>query len=411
MFWGKSRNIVVALEVGSTKVAAAVGEIRPDGTLALLGIGEGASGQVRKCEIVDFEVAQGCVRDALAEAEQKTDVVIAEVYLAITGAHIRSANTRVTTLINNDGDEITHEHLQELHDMATAQPLPTDHAIVHHLLQHYVLDDGTTTDNPIGLASKQLTAHFHQVYGLATRLQTTIRCVKELSIDVKNYALSSYATAQAVLTRNQKQLGALVINLGGGVSDYIAYQKGAVAHSGVLGVGGDHLTNDVVSGLKIPYAKAEQLKKTEGSVILDSAERDDRITLPGAYNFEERRIYRESLNTIMQARQAEIFEIILEDLQNAPFWPDFAGTVYLTGGASQVKGLIELASQIFPCPVELAHQSPFDGDQNYGRRPDLSTLLGLLHYARQAELEVPATKGFARVGQSLKRALASMRLI
>ncbi len=411
MFWGKTRNIVVALEVGSTKVAAAVGEIRPDGTLALLGIGEGSSGQVRKCEIVDFEVAQGCIRDALAEAERKTDVVVAEVYLTITGAHIRSSNTRVTTVINHDGDEITQEHLQELHDMATAQPLPADHAIVHHLLQHYVLDDGSTTDNPVGLASKQLTAHFHQVYGLATRLQTTIRCVKELSIDVKNYALSSYATAQAVLSRNQKQLGAIVINLGGGVSDYIAYQKGAVVHTGILGVGGDHLTNDIVSGLKIPYAKAEQLKKTEGSVILNPAEKDDRITLPGAYNFEERQIYRESLNTIMQARQAEIFEIILEDLQNASFWPDFAGTVYVTGGASQVNGLLELASQIFPCPVELAHQFPFDGDQNYGRRPDLSTLLGLLHYARQAELEVPATRGFARVGQSLRRALASMRLI
>jgi len=410
MFWGKSRNIVVALEVGSTKVVAAVGEIRPDGTLALLGIGEGPSGQVRKCEIVDFEVAQGCVRDALAEAELKTDVVIAEVYLAISGAHVRSSNSRVSLAINNDGDEITPEHLQELHDMATAQPLPADHAIIHHLLQHYVLDDGSSTDNPVGLASKQLTAHFHQVYGLATRLQTTIRCVKELSIDVKNYALSSYATAQAVLTRNQKQLGAVVINLGGGVSDYIAYQKGAVVYTGVLGVGGDHLTNDVVSGLKIPYAKAEQLKKTEGSVILDPAEEEERVTLPGAYNFEERQIHRVSLNTIMQARQAEIFEIILEDLQNAPFWPDFAGTVYITGGASQVKGLIELAAQIFPCPVELAHQSPFDGDQNYSRRPDLSTLLGLLQYARQAELEVPATKGFARVSQSLRRALASMKL-
>jgi len=411
MFWGKSRNIIVALEVGSTKVAAAVGEIRPDGTLALLGIGESASGQIRKCEIIDFEVAQGCVRDAMDAAEQKTDMQIAEVYLAISGAHVRSSNTRVTTLIGNDGDEIAHEHLQELQDMATAQSLPTDHAIVHHLLQYYVLDDGTKTDNPIGLASKQLTAHFHQVYGMATRLQTTIRCVKELSIDVKNYALSSYATAQAVLTRNQKQIGAVVINLGGGVSDYIAYQKGAVVHTGVLGVGGDHLTNDIVYGLKIPYAKAEALKKTEGSVILNPGENDERITLPGAYNFEERQIHRASLNTIMQARQAEIFEIILEDLQSAPFWEDFSGTIHITGGASQVKGLVELASQIFPCPVELAHQSPFDGDQNYGRRPDLSTVLGLLQYARQAEMELPSARGFARVGQSLRKALASMKLI
>jgi cell division protein FtsA len=411
MFWGKSRNIVVALEVGSTKVAAAVGEIRPDGTLALLGIGEAASGQIRKCEIIDFEVAHGCVRDALAEAESKTDVVIGEVYLTISGAHIRSSNTRVTTVIANDADEITQENVQELHDMASAQPLPADHAIIHHLLQYYVLDDGSTTDNPIGLASKQLTGHFHEVYGLATRLQTTIRCVKELSIDVKNYALSSYATAQAVLTRNQKQLGAVVINLGGGVSDYIAYQKGAVVHTGVLGVGGDHLTNDIVSGLKIPYAKAELLKKSEGSVMLNPAQNDERITLPGAYNFEERHIYRASLDTIMQARQAEIFEIILEDLQHASFWPDFAGTVYITGGASQVKGLIELASQVFPCPVELAHQSPFDGDQTYGRRPDLSTVLGLLQYARQAEMELPSARGLARVSQSLRRALASMRMI
>ncbi len=411
MFWKKSRNIIVALEVGSIKVAAAVGEIRPDGTLVLLGIGEANSGQVRKCEIVDFEVAQGCVRDALAEVEQKTDVVVAEVYLAISGAHIRSSNTRVTTVIGNDGDEITQENLLELHDMATAQPLPTDHAIVHSLLQQYILDDGSLTDNPIGLASKQLSANFHQVYGLATRLQTTIRCVKELSIDVKNYALSSYATAQAVLTRNQKHLGAVVINLGGGLSDYIAYQNGAVVHSGVLGVGGDHLTNDIVSGLKIPYAKAELLKKNEGSVILNEEEGDERIVLPGAYNFEERQIHRSSLNTIMQARQAEIFEIILEDLQGMQFWPDFAGTIYLTGGASQVSGLVELASQIFPCPVELAHQSPFDGDQNYSRRPDLSTVLGLLQYARQAELELPSARGLARVGQSLRRALASMRLI
>ena len=411
MFWGKSRNIIVGLEVGSTKVAAAVAEIRPDGTLALLGIGEGPSGQVRKCEIVDFEVAQGCVRDALAAAEQKTDIVVAEVYLAISGAHIRSSNTRVTLAINNDDDEITPEHLQELQEMATAQPLPADHAIVHHLLQHYVLDDGSTTDNPIGLASKQLNAHFHQVYGLATRLQTTIRCVKELSIDVKNYALSSYATAQAVLTRNQKKVGAVVINLGGGLSDYIAYQNGAVVHTGVLGVGGDHLTNDIVSGLKIPYAKAELLKKTEGSVILDPDESEETVTLPGAYNFEERLIYRASLNTIMQARQAEIFEIILEDLQHVPFWADFHGTVYLTGGASQVKGLIELASQIFPCPVELAHQSPFDGDQHYGRRPDLTTLMGLLHYARQAEMEAMSARGLTRWGQSLRRALVNMRLI
>ena len=411
MFWKKSRNIVIALEVGSTKVACAVGEIRPDGTLALLGLGQAASGQVRKCEIIDFEIAQGCVRDALAEAELKTDVVIGEVYLAVSGAHLKSNNTRVTTLVTGEGHEILPEHLQELHDMAIAQTVPADHAIVHHLLQHYLLDDGTITDNPIGIASKRLTACFHQVYGLATRLQTTIRCVKELSIDVKNYALSSYATAQAILSKNEKKLGAIVIDLGGGVTDYIAYRQSAIVHTGVLGVGGDHLTSDIVAGLNIPNARAEQLKKSEGSVILDSSRPDDFILLPGSYNFEERQIYRSSLNTIMQCRQAEIFEIILADLQQAPFWPHFTGKIYLTGGASRVHGLLELATQIFPAPVELAHQSPFDGDQTYANRPDLSTVLGLLHYARQAELELPGRRGLAGVGHTLRKALAQIRLI
>ena len=185
-----------------------------------------------------------------------------------------------------------------------------------------------------------------------------------------------------------------------------------MVHTGVLGVGGDHLTNDIVSGLKIPYAKAELLKKTEGSVILDPAESEERITLPGAYNFEERQIYRASLNTIMQARQAEIFEIILEDLQNAPFWPDFAGTIYITGGASQVKGLIELASQIFPCPVELAPPVALR------RRSELRTpartsarCSACCNTRGRRNWKLPSARGFARVGQSLRRALASMRLI
>jgi cell division protein FtsA len=411
MFWKHERNIVAALEVGSSKIAVAIGEIREDNTLALLGIGEEPSGQVRKCEIVDLETAQRCVYDALNQAESKTDVMINEVYLAISGAHIRSMNVRHSILVNSDNNEITEDHLAQLREMAQRPALPSDYSLIHDLLQHYILDDHTLTDNPLGLASRRLSADYHLIYGLSTRLLTTVRCVKELSIEVKNYALSSYATAQAVLNKGQKQLGAVVINLGGGVSDWIGYERGAVVHTGTLGVGGDHMTNDIVAGLKIPYARADAIKKKEGSVILLPGQEDDVIKLEGSYNFEERRIYRESLVTIMQARQAEIFEIILDDLERQPFWANFAGTVYLTGGGSQVSGILELASQIFPCQVELAHHFPIDGDQNYAHRPDLSTVLGLLQYARQAELESPRPRGLARVGASLKKVLTGFRLI
>src|SRR5262249_13929449 len=152
MFLKKDRNIIVALEVGSSKIAVGVAEIRGDGTLALLGVGEGPSGQVRKCEIIDFETAKQCVHDALLDAEQKTDVAIHEVYLAISGAHIRTASTRVSTLVQGENDEITMEDIQELREMVRKHPLPANYALVHDLLQHYVLDDGSVTENPLGLA-------------------------------------------------------------------------------------------------------------------------------------------------------------------------------------------------------------------------------------------------------------------
>jgi cell division protein FtsA len=411
MFWKDDRNIVVALEIGSTKIAAAVGEIRPDGSLALLGIGEEPSNHVRKCEIVDLESAQRCVQDALSDAERKTDVMINEVYLAISGAHIRSVNVRHSATIHNDDDEITVDDLEHVREMATKNAVPPDYSLIHDILQQYTLDDGTCTLNPVGLAAKKLQADYHLVYGSTSRLLTSVRCVKELSIDVKNFALSAYATAQAVLTAGQKELGAVVINLGGGVTDYIAYLNGMVVHTGVLGVGGEHLTNDIVAGLKIPYAKAEELKKTEGSLILRQDQKHDRITLPGAYNFEERQLYRESLVAIMQSRMEETLGIVLADLQAQPFWSDFAGTVYFTGGGSQVNGLRELAQEIFPCPVELARQFPLDGDQNYARRPDLSTVLGLLQYARQVELETAPARGWERMRQGFKKVLAGFKLI
>jgi cell division protein FtsA len=396
--------------VGSSKIAAAVAEMREDGSLVILGIGEAQSHKIRKCEIIDFELAQKCVHDALADAEQKADVEIHEVYLAISGAHVRSATVPLSTSINSEGDEILPEHLEELASMARQQPLPNGHALVHDLIQRYRLDDGSTTENPVGLSSRRLVADYHLVSGIATRLQTTIRCVKELSIDVRNYALSSYATAQAVLTPEQKREGAIVIDCGAGVTDYIVYQNGAVIHTGVLGVGGDHLTNDLVAGLKLPFVTAEQLKREHGSVYALDPESPSTIVLPGSYSFEERAVRAQAVIDIMNARQGELLEILRDDLAAQPFWDDFAGAVHFTGGASRVRGLTDLAAEIFPCPVQMAGECPLEGDQGYASRPELATVLGLLHYARVVEAAAPPEGAWGRVGESLRKMFSSMGL-
>ncbi len=409
MFWWKSNpNILAAVEIGTTKISVALAELRPDGTLALLGIGEEPSSQIRKSEIVDYEAAARCLHAALLDAERKTDVAINEVYLALSGAHIESTNVRLSIPVETDDHRIGVEHEEELSDLARSHTLPSDYVLIHDLRQHYYLDNGAVVENPSGLSSKRLTAAYHLVYGVTNRLQTPIRCLKELAIDVRNYALSSYATAQAVLDRSKKQMGAIVINCGGGVTDYIAYARGAVQHTGVLSVGGEHLTNDLVFGLKIPYIVAEELKKTHGSVSQDAARRHEEIALPGSYHFQARSFPRESVVKILRARQQEIFQIVLEDLQAQPFWQDFTGTVYLTGGGSQIDGIFPLAREIFPCPVEAARPIPFEGDQQYASRPELTTALGLLLYARQAELETPVPRGWMRWGHSLKKALAAL---
>ncbi len=409
MFWKKDRNIVVAMEIGSCKIAVAVAELRADGSLFLMGVGESTSGKVRKCEITDFQTAQDCAKDALKDAEEKTDVAIQEVYLALCGAHIRSINTRVSTVINNDGDEIREEDLEMLRQKAQEYPAPSESVLLHDLLRHYYLDDGSVAPNPIGLSSKRLYADYHLIYGMATRLQTTLRCVKDLSIDVQNYALSSYATAQAVLTHNQKQAGAIVINCGGGVTDYIAYDRGAVVHTGVLGVGGEHLTHDLSIGLKLSYAKAEELKRTEGAVIMREG-LSEQMTLKDL-NYTDRKIWREAMVAILRARQEEIFQIIQEDLQVQAFWPDFNGTIYLTGGGSQMDGIVELAGDLLSCPVELATQRPIEGDQKYANRPDLTTVMGMLQYARSDQMHAPQAKGWSRMQYSFRKVLTALKLL
>jgi cell division protein FtsA len=407
MFWRKDSDILVAIEIGSSKVAVAVAEVRSEGNLTLLGIGERPSSQVRKREILDFEIAQRCVHDAIVEAEEKTDTVVREVYLAISGAHIRSTNRRVTLAIEGSRTEIEPRHLEQLRKLARQLPMPGGYVLLHDLLQQYSLDDGSVTLNPLGLCSKRLTADYHLVYGIATRLQTTIRCVKELSLEVKNYALSSYATAQAVLTPEQKETGAIVIDCGAGVTDYIVYLKGAVVHTGILGVGGDHLTNDLALGLSVPFSAAEELKKNHGSLALGSKEKKQRITIPPSAEHGEIQVRKEAMVTILRARQQEIFEIIREDLEAQPFWPGWNGQIFLTGGGSLLGGVEELGSEVFRHPVQRALPIPMDGDQELLRRPQLSTVLGLLQYARVAELHEPAGRGWR---SRFHRVLAGMRL-
>ena len=308
-------NIVVGLEIGTTKVCVAVADLRPDGSLKVLGFGQSPTLGVRKGEIVHLESVHKCVRDAVADAEQKSDVSIRSVYVGITGAHIGSFNNRGIVELPEGRDEIDEDDLEEVKTNAREVSIPAQNALLHAIIQHYYVDgqDGVLT--PVGMLGTKLEADYHIVHGIRTRVQNTIRCIKEIPLDVEDVVLNSLASAQVVVSQNQKNLGVLVVDMGGGTIDYLVYVDGAIKQSGVIPIGGDHVTNDVSLGLRIPAGRAERLKIDEGSAILGNCLPGETLQLPPEPGFAGREIERETLNSIVHFRLREAFELLKRQLE------------------------------------------------------------------------------------------------
>jgi cell division protein FtsA len=395
-------NIFVGLEIGTSKICVVVAEARHDGTLKVLGVGTVPARGVRKGEIVDFETAKRCVHDAIADAEEKSDVEISEVYLGITGGHIRSFNNRGIVVLEDGREEIDEQDLEDVRTNAREVSLPAEDCILHTIIQHYYVDGQDGVLNPLGLLGKKLEADFHVVYGIRTRIQNAIRCVKELELEPADVVINSFATAQALLDKNQKQLGAVVIDIGGGTTDYVVYVDGAVKQSGIVAVGGDHVTNDISIGLKIPTARAEKLKVDEGNVTLGTAFPGEIILLKDETGFAGREIEREALNQIIHARLREILEIVRRQLEAEQNLHYVGAGVFITGGCSQLRGLEHLVSDLFGMPVTMAHALPMAGVTSAFENPQFSTALGLVKYAHLMHLDRPSAGGvFRRAFQKL----------
>ena len=274
-------HILVGLEIGTSKICVVVGDSKPDGSIKILGVGQAPSRGVRKGEIVDFDTAQKCVHEALVDAEEKSDVMIQSVYVGVTGAHIASFNNRGLVLIPEDQEEITDADCDSVRASAREVSIPPQNMFLHSILQHYYIDGQEGVLNPVGMMGHKLEADFHIIHGIGTRIKNAVRCVKEIPLEVEDVVFNPLAAAQVVLNQHQKNLGALAIDIGGGTTDYLMYVDGAVRQSGSLGIGGDHITNDISMGLRIPMARAEKLKVEEGSVTLGNCLPGETVTLEG----------------------------------------------------------------------------------------------------------------------------------
>ena len=390
-------KIHVGLEIGTTKVCAVVAEARKDGEIRLLGVGESPSRGVRKGEIVDFQNATKCVHEALADAEDRSDFDIKKVWVAVTGSHIEAFNNRSSVTVEDEA-EITDYDVQSVNQKAKDEAnIPKDNDILHAISQEYYVDGREGVINPVEMGGSKLEADFHIIHGVVSRIHNTVRCVKEFNIDVESVVASSLASSYIVLDEQQRSVGAAVVDIGGGVTDYIVYKNGAVRQSGVIAIGGDHITNDLCIGLRIPITRAEKLKIEEGSANLQNIPHGDKIILKNDTGFSGKEIDRELLNQIINARLQELFSILRKQIQKEIPMHLLGAGIMLTGGCSLIRGIREVAESVFEAPVYLAHAHSVSGPTSAFQNPQLSTAIGLTKYAQAMDATLPPETFFGKL--------------
>jgi len=385
-------QIYVGLEIGTSKICVVVGEVRSDGAIKILGVGQHPSTGVRKGEIIDFETAQTCLHDALVKAEDRSDVMVKQVFLAVTGSHIQSLNNRGTIRVSDDQSEITQDDLDEVKKIARDIQLPNDHAFVHSILQHYQVDGQGQLQNPLGMLGQKLEADYHIIHGIKNRIQNAIRCIREIPLEVEDIVFSPVAAAQVVLNRDAKHQGAILIDIGGGTTEFICYLDGAVEASGCFGLGGDHITNDLSIVLKIPLARAEKLKIEHGSCDVDSVAEGTIIDLEKDTGFAGSRVDQSIVNQIVESRLREMFELVKNDLEAKGMLSRVGTGIYLTGGSSLTKDCSRLAEEIFSLPVQSSDESAMSGPAAIFENPQYATPVGLIRYAQLLDEQRPGGK-------------------
>jgi len=373
-------NIVVGLEIGTSKICVVVGEQNAEGAVNIIGLGQSPSNGVRKGEICDSEKVESELRTAISEAEQMADVEIRSVYLGVTGSHIRGFNNRGKHPVVSADREISADDVQDVIKNAKAINLPAENTVVHAVRQHFCVDGQDGVTNPVGLLGARLEVDMHVIHGHANRLQNAIRLVRATQLEVNEIVFNGIASSLALLSSEQKELGALVIDIGGGTTEYVVYLDGVIRFSGVLAVGGDHVSNDLGHGLKVPLSRAEKLKRDYGSALVTEEAKGQTISLQNELGLTLKNVNLEHLQRIMSLRLEELFEVIGQELERAGLTDYLRAGVFLTGGGSRVPGIDKLAERVFQMNVTHGHAATVGGITTALDQPEFATGIGLVKY-------------------------------
>jgi cell division protein FtsA len=379
-------KIHVGLEIGTSKTCFVVGEVKAGSAIKILGISVTETAGVKEGEIFDPAQARACLKDALAKAEDVSDVEIGSVYLAVTGDHIQGVNSRGTYHLPDGEPKVTHEHVEEACGIAREVRIPQDHVYLHPIIRNYRLDGLEQSTAPVDLFGKSVESDYHIIHGIGSRIQSSIKLVKEMSLEVDDIVFSPIATAQMAIDHVQRQRGALVIDIGGGTTEYALYLNGAIAASGCIPLGGDHVTNDIHLVTGLPFSQAERLKVIEGDASANPAKSVGTAKLTDGNGAAEVDVERSMLNGVIRQRLEETLQLVRAGLPAGALESIGAG-VFVTGGTSLMKGFSELAFDVFGREIHRPAPPKFSGIQANFEDPRYTTAIGLIRYAQIVETE------------------------
>ena len=381
----KIPELIVGLDVGTTKVCAVIAAPRPGGVLEVVGMGAAPSRGLRRGVVVNIDSTVEAIRHAVGEAEQMAGVEVSAVYAGVAGGHIRSVNSRGVVAVSGKEREVSQADVDRAVDAARAINISQDREILHVLPQAFAIDGADGVREPLGMSGVRLEVEVHVVTAAISSVQNVIRSVNRAGLTVQDVVLEPIASAEAVLYPDEKELGILVIDIGGGTTDLALLRDGAVWHTAILPLGGDHISNDIAVGLRTPMADAEALKKRYGCALTALVPAEETVDVPSVGGRKPRQLSRQVLSEIIQPRVEEIFTLVARELSRAGF-PDAATAgVVVTGGSSIMQGVPELAESVFDQPVRRGVPSDIGGLADMVKSPTYATAVGLALYGARRQ--------------------------
>ena len=372
----EQKNLIVGLDIGTSKVVALVAEVLPEGRLEVVALGEAPSRGLKKGVVVNIESTVSSIQRALEDAELMADCKIREVYTGIAGSHIKSINSHGMVAIKDK--EVTQADVDRVIETARAVNIPMDQQILHILTQEFIIDGQEDVREPLGMSGVRLEAKVHIVTGAVSAAQNIIKCVKRCGLDVRDLVLQPLASSMAVLSEDEKDLGVCLVDIGGGTTDIAVFTNGAIQHTSVIPIAGDQITNDIAMALRTPTKEAEDIKRGYGCALRQLANPSDMVEVPSVGERASRQLSRQTLAEVIEPRVEELYSLVQAELRRSGFEDLVSSGIVLTGGSSMMQGMVELGEEVFHMPVRLGLPQYVGGLAEVVRNPRYATGVGLL---------------------------------